>query len=894
MSDPAAKATLDQVVLLCDHPECELAIGSYGQTSGELGARITGTRPAMEGAPPDDEDPEVDDDDDSDEDEDEDEDEAEDVEGIDPSGEGAPCPSCAEASPPRDGTLLAVPTDGVVARALAAAAGWRGLAAWQLVQGGTKGTSRLLEVLGAIGGGATPASPKKRFVVGGATLTAVVLTDLPFDGHLLSLGNSDEEVRRAGKKKFAPATAAYGPEQAPPGPRARAEPRYVKELQEDLLWLGYFSRSRGSPPCGELTYHVLGAVLGFKQDLVEIYGIATTDTRESVAPGSVAATKFARPIHYQTKLVSPAGILGQWSERWAGKGGGLAGELSAIAGAMKQLPGAKGKSFDRQLAMLEKRVARVEATLADWPHVAALEQLGQPFMPFAPKAASKSFDDLAIPTDTKPEHSSTKALLGDGVWSDGKFGARKANRAALAKAITAMLVGIERAKGHCTSVETRVGSFAAPAGDEVAWSMVSPRLVAAARRCAKLGELVRFWTLDAKRQIVAWRAHLVELGTLDQPTAIYLKALRQGGRIGPHDRPAYQLFADPPDVHGAQQGADRIRKLCTDRARNTDGKRATAMPEVLALQIFFNEGAGVFSQSIRPFNTAPGDKRRLPLLGIDVRLPAPGVFDPTYHKGGDWFRCRGWGTGQTTYGDAKVDGVELVRGLPIMPPGATAVRHPRSFTSFDASLASAVDERAIPKYDNSLRIDCSYGKLPGKSHYDCQTCLRRFFDESLVSGDKHGQGSVFVPISRRKFGELSGATAVFVDLERYTKFAHSASSALGDLETETQRLFGRTWTPAAAHVVDALASGPSIEAAAKQAGDKHGLAATQVEADVRAHIRERTDLPCSWMRARIRYAGSGPRAIASLHSMLRVVGNGEGKPLLQKNIAEAAALRRKP
>ncbi|MCY0995321.1 hypothetical protein OV203_49805 [Nannocystis sp. ILAH1] len=75
-------------------------------------------------------------------------------------------------------------------------------------------------------------------------------------------------------------------------------------------------------------------------------------------------------------------------------------------------------------------------------------------------------------------------------------------------------------------------------------------------------------------------------GTVDQPTAVYLKTLRQGGRIGPQRRPAYQLasLTAKHDYPSVDAGAKAVREHCIGRKANQSGKSATTMPEIIALQ----------------------------------------------------------------------------------------------------------------------------------------------------------------------------------------------------------------------------------------------------------------------------------------------------------------------
>jgi len=66
--------------------------------------------------------------------------------------------------------------------------------AWQLIQSGSKGTSRLLHALTTIADGSKSPRATKGFVVGGKVITVVVIKSLPFDGHLLRMRNRDPLV----------------------------------------------------------------------------------------------------------------------------------------------------------------------------------------------------------------------------------------------------------------------------------------------------------------------------------------------------------------------------------------------------------------------------------------------------------------------------------------------------------------------------------------------------------------------------------------------------------------------------------------------------------------------------------------------------------------------------
>lgn len=960
----ANSVNLDDISFVCDEPTCELAMGAYGLTAADIVARVQARRAATPDAPAGEDPTEVDPDADVDP-----EDPGGDVDpespdpsdvvdpvapsddpadppgvepsvdplGIDPTGEGAPCPLCAEASPPRSGKLLAVPTAGPYARALSAAAGWHGLLAWQVIQSGGKGTARLLDALATIADRGEAPTKKAGAVVGGKVITVVVIRALPFDGHLLRFRNRDplvlfrapnpdpdpkpdpaaepdpepvveDDADEAGKKKkrkkkpakkkkkrgeFESVSPRYGLDQGPPGPSARENPIYVRELQEDLLYLGYFTRSRGSPPVGVFMSHLVGSVLAFKHDLMEIYGIEVTDTRQEVVPGSIEAGRFNAPIHYQKVFLPPNQIVANWHSALAGNTGVVA-KLRSFNTKLGELATTKtDAAFTKALAPLETVLAQLEWWVDNWPHRAVFEDVTAPFVPFAPRKPALLVDDLQIPEGAEPKHKTAKQLNDDPIWSSALWATRPRNVVAHESRRTSLfewLASLRKVGNDATGTSAKVTP---PPGAEVDWLGISVRVSVLLARLDRLHDLTRFWVLDLPRQIEAWLDHLVEMSTVDQPTAVYLKALREGGRIGPHNRPAYQLFVDPPDLASPDAGATFIRKTCTDRPRNVEGKKARTMPEVLALQFIFNEGGGKFADAVKPYNTRPGDKRRLPLMGIDTNTPRRGTFDAICHRGGNWYLCRGWGMGQATESEVVIDGIQLIRGLPIMKPGATAVVHPRSFTEPTGSLVAAIDGKAIAKYNTTARIDCTYGTIEYGHYYDCQSCLKRFYDQGLAGTGKYGKGGVIVPRGKGTFGTEAGGISFFVDLERYTKFAR-AGGAVEDPSAVSDylKLFGRDVKPAPDHVAQALRLGPNVDTASATVAKALGLDAKQVAADVEAHIAARSELPCSWMKTRIRYAGAGEQAIESLQDLLKVVGDGQGKPIEAKHITEASELRR--
>ena len=911
-----ADITLGELTFVCNEPSCDLARGAVGLTSEEIQARVIALKagPAPAGDP--------DELDESEEDDDpEDDPEAvdpADPTAIDPLGEGAPCPLCRAADPPRGGKLLAVATAGSFGGMIAAILGSFGLLFWQRVESdSTTGTNRLLDAQRYVQGDPATSKATTSFVIG-RKITAVVLMELPFDGHLLCYGNKDADqygmVEVAGKGKKKPVkkkgwykvTPQYGPKQQPPGPAARANPVYIRELQEDLIWLGYFSTSRGTPQVGVFDVYTLGAVLGFKQDLIDVYAIAASATALPVAPGSVRAGQFTTAIWSQDDFISPVRIVLDWRKALLGakKQAGVRSTIQSLAARLNpKKPPTKPREQQAAHTAVTGLLAALDGAMAHWPRLAPLEQVTQPFVPFAPRAASMTVDQLApAPKDRQPKHADADALTADLVWSSSEYNARAKNREYFTADLRDLLGGLGAALADIDAARQGLATFTPPAEQAAAWPTTRSSATRTLDRLEKLLGLLRFWTLDLPTQINAWLAHIRDMGTVDQPTAVYLKALREGGKIGPNRRPAYQLQALTPadDFSKPDGGAIYLREECTGRTPNLNGKNATTMPEIVALQFFGNESGLKFTHGLAPFNTRTEDKaKRLPLLGIDTNAHRKGSFDAVFHAGGEWYWSRGWGVGQATERDGKLDGVTLRRGLPIMPTDADNVQHPKPFIDCKESVKDAMARKVLAKYNTRTdRRDCTFGATDNGNYYDCHTCLKRFVVDAVVGSGEYGRGGVFVPKARGSIGSVKKASSFFVDLERYTPFARGDTGVEEPLAANRfNQYFARDLpetNPHVAIVLRSLKGKQTLAGAVKSTAKAAGLTPKALMALVQAHVDARSQLPCSWLQVRIQYAGSGEQAFGSLIDLFKVVGALDStNETLIKQIKEASELRRK-
>ena len=736
--------------------------------------------------------------------------------------------------------------------------------------------------------------------------------------HLLCHGNKDAdqygtiEVEGPGKKKpskkkgWYKATPQYGPRQEPPGPAARANPMYVRELQEDLIWLGYFSTSRGSPQVGVFDVYTLGAVLGFKQDLIDVYGIGTSTTALPVAPGSVRAGQFTTPIWSQDAFISPVRIVLDWRKALLGgkKQPGVKSTIQALAARLNpKKPPTKPKERHAAHTAVTGMLAALDGFMAHWPRLAPLEQVTKPFLPFAPTAASKTVEQLAsVPKDKQPKHADADALAADPVWSSTEYNACAKNREYFTVDLRDLLGSLGAALADIDASRGGLATFSPPAELAATWETTRSSAIRTLDRLEKLLGLVRFWTLDLPTQITAWLAHIREMGTVDQPTAVYLKALREGGKIGPNKRPAYQLqaLAQTDDFTRPDGGAIFLRDECTGRKPNKNGKDATTMPEIVALQFFGNESGLKFTHGLAPFNTRTEDKaKRLPLLGIDTNAHRKGSFDAVFHAGGEWYWSRGWGVGQATERDGKLDGVALRRGLPVMPADADSVQHPKPYIDREESVKDAMARKILAKYNaRTDRRDCTFGETGDGKYYDCHRCLKRFVDDGLVGSGEYGRGGVFVPKARGSIGSVKKASSFFVDLERYTPFARGDAGVENPLAAgQFENYFAASLPeadPNVAAVLRSLKGKQTLAGAVKSTAKAAGVPAKELMAAVQAHVDVRSQFPCSWLQVRIQYAGSGEQAFGSLIDLFKVVGALDTKnETMIKHIKEASELRRK-
>jgi hypothetical protein len=873
------------VRFICDHPACELAPWAYGYGDVDL-LELAGVSPA----PP----------------------------GTTELPERVACPLCRDATPPRQGTLLAVPIEGELHELLAAVPGPLH-SAWQVAEPIAEfGTRRMLSTLEAVKSFGTKIPgegppTKGELVLGQKVITAQVLRARPYDGNVLAFGNTDSSTK-AGRGPFSPTTAKYGPKQTSPTSGSRANPTYIRELQRDLILLGYFAVARGNPTAGEFDVFTLGAVLALKQDLTQLYGVGTTDKLEPLPEGPLDTATFSTKILSQPAFASPVFTTNAW-RAWL-TGSNLATTLGNIAAEIgKRLSGAKSdKAAERAVHKVETHVESLEAALRKIPMEGFLEAPHESSAPFEPAAAAATPVDGWTRTpvvDGKPvtpPYDEAARVMKDAVWTTPGFNARDDNRAHFRDKLSALLTALRRSMKSAQQVLAELAGVTPPASVEATWNELQARVETVARTADTVAARMEFWLLNLPMQVQAWLGHIVVAGTVDQATAVYIKAMLAGARVGPKRRPAYRLVTDAEDFKSKDEGAAFLRDGLRGLPSNKGSTRAKTMPEIIALQMYGNESGLTFTSRLGPYCVSATDKDiRFPKLGVDMNCtPARGSFDGVFTAAGSWVHGRGWGLGQETFGDTPdFQGVPLRRGLPIVDVGAVRIKHPVSFTNKEESFASVFEHRVLNNFNkHTNRRDCTFPAGNG-AYYDCHKCLERFYTRGWVGKDgrkQQGDGGVFVPSARKSFAGMHGANAFWLDLERVTEFARAGGKPEDPAAYEQyEDLFGVSppvGTDAVREVLrlphDRQAGVGFDHKAVGEIATRHGIDRADLIADVKAYIRGRAELPCSWMKVRIRYSGSGGQAVGSLVKLVRIAGKLDAdEAVVNRHMKEASELRRK-
>lgn len=645
----------------------------------------------------------------------------------------------------------------------------------------------------------------------------------PYDGHLLRPGNSD-------------LTRQYG--DAEPGVVARS--MHVRQLKRDLLYLAYYGnreRNVGAEHGGVHVFEatLVGAILALKFDLSFFYGVPTTTdlSQAMVSDAELRETTletFSKPIYFDPQL--PDNPIRPIAEALVYP---LAERLRALAAAHA--------SYDRGLALLGQAGADgLAAKKAAHLRAQALTALRQgmrqlpeevPALDLAALQTSKAerkarslaeviahpqFKD--VPRE-KPDHDPWVDLVRDLELVMACDAAPEARRvAALAQALTD-LAGDDKLRKQLQAPIDRYERYAG------AIAAATPEQLADLRQI--VGGLPETFT--------PYREALHRNAIVDHATAFYILAMLSEVPIGSArgkvtKQPGRKLvYHFPPTIEGEPKDLDAYADLVIEACK--DGG-AFVVPPFIMLERQKNESGYRATDAVGDLATSKDEKaRRVPINGIDwsnwgrkggsvtkyayselftnsvgrVQAEHPGYFGPIVHS-------RGVGGGQVT--------------LPTILPGVSPAGRGKQVDGYEWVAGIPVP---------------SDGKMPTPGNWmGAESSCARARD-LLVSKYTPNQASD-APPRDCTYDKVQGG-------KRY-----ECAKCLDRFQLSSkQPLLAANAGDASYHCTAPASRWPELFGAPLAVDSELG----------------RSEYPCSWLRAVMRYAGGGERADARLFKTAREI-----------------------
>jgi hypothetical protein len=631
-----------------------------------------------------------------------------------------------------------------------------------------------------------------------AEAVGVVIDTVPYGGHALRLGDDDAAHRFAG---------ADHPDDTG---------RHIAELKHDLMLLGYYisprfrAVERASP--GAFHMHLLGAVVAFKYDLLDVYGVGAEVSPTPPADSGSLTVQTVGAIQYDRSIQSPyhphfaplsRGIIGQRTRQ------GLMAKLQAVKDRWDSRQGWKTTtdaarsrhSGEQPYIQPAVPTARLRELVDDRPGQARdlsdvlralIETEG-----LAPVGGEPDLPDVGQPLDARGlepiaqlEPTLAEALaLCDAVcteidaWDQGGEG-----RAQTLRGEVERLRGEARPPRSLRDYEARLSSWETYRDG---WRQVRLKVRMLVGR-------TRAYVLQHISSFIAYRNALIHSGTVDIATAVYIKHMLLH-RTLPSGSGERGVFVCPTnsEIEDLPPG-QTIEQLVEARCALHD------VPFPIMRESVQHESGASQATTISGL--------MVPTYGVDwnnegLRL----VFDEVLTRAEQWRWSCGWGATQFTTFSGEAGGFDHRRGIPVTqspePPVPPYIR----------SIVENVDigvRKMREKFDQIRdRRECTFTQ-----RFDCVRCLTpsRFGCTSV-----NDLADLFKPVNRA--GEPAGQSNQF-------------SFYLNISAEQMAALFGVTVEPAGA-------IGPRIE------------------------------WPCSRLAAKMHYGGSGPQAWQGLLRTIKKIAS---------------------
>src|SRR5690606_20538221 len=160
-------------------------------------------------------------------------------------------------------------------------------------------------------------------------------------------------------------------------------------------------------------------------------------------------------------------------------------------------------------------------------HRFILEKPDQPFTPFEPKAPAMALAELPLPPG-EPLHADVRTMVRDPAFDPPELNSRSINRDGLVSVANHILGSVSSGKKRCSEIRARRDRMKAEPGLESEIEALEGQIDDTLTTVEKVLDLVRYVLLSFSQQMTAWIEHVKTLGRVDQPTAVYLKALSEG------------------------------------------------------------------------------------------------------------------------------------------------------------------------------------------------------------------------------------------------------------------------------------------------------------------------------------------------------------------------------
>ncbi|MFH1197542.1 MAG: hypothetical protein V1720_17720 [bacterium] len=571
-------------------------------------------------------------------------------------------------------------------------------------------------------------------------ITAIAITALPYGGFQLTYTDCDDTRRWGGQVRT-------------------GTNLHVRELKNDLQVLGYYGPARFfSDTTGRenlFDWHLVGAVLGFKYDLVRYLGVRSQANPPFTAPPD--NLRAEHPIHY-TNLTNPyrseacINVIVKLFEipELSINFQQLQNDINRAVQQLSRNPDRVGNFTNQQRlnnilrgidGIVEDLNAALQAVGGNTPPEPNYEVEINSSLERTEGSTNRESTDLGpmrsevvfpantynpnIPVDLQEHLRDVDQSYHNMMTAANRLDRDSAQGAAWLRSDIARLRGMESPPGNRDQIiENRITHLERLVNLRNPISTLIRKLAVVIARAGNY-----FNSIPGEE----YYDRLKLYGTVDWSTALYIKQIVINGALV-YGRPVYRLPIDDEISEVVDKTTNQIiRQYCND----TQSIRVSNhVPEFMMVSIMGHESGGKHTFTYPRRNPL---QIRTPILGVDWNNNSPPrrhKFQPWNTVPGPWIWSRGWGTSQFTPREIEIDNVQFHSGLPFSDEGDSDPPEADFIQSQERNIRRGI-ELYRDKFDNRSQTQgntCSYSE----DQYNCLKCMRRF-----QSGDILTQGNSF-------------------------------------------------------------------------------------------------------------------------------------------------------